>query len=425
MDNLPPFEIRDFQTDLRRNCAREIYSAPHEVMISISAAERRPLTALAIAAVLTLFSGCERQDNSYIVPPLPEVRVANPVQRQITSYVEGTGRTAPVNSAQLVARVSGFLTTIHYRDGSPVRRDSTLFTIEPEPYRLKLEQARAIQAAALATLKQARADYERQAELATRQIASRAALENATANRDAAQARLKQAEVDVDQAALSLAYTDIKAPFDGIVTAHQVSVGELVGATGPTQLARIIDIDKIYVTFNINEQTVLRLYQQFKRLGMTLDNLRTTPVEVALQNESSYPHKGVLDYVAPMVSEETGTLTVRAILPNQNRALLPGYFVRIRIPQQQQNALLIPEAALGSDQSSRYVLVLSLDNVVEQRKVDIGPKIGEFRVVEAGLSPDDRLIIRGIARAIPGQKVIPKLEEGASDGDSFPERGKR
>jgi RND family efflux transporter MFP subunit len=313
-----------------------------------------------------------------------------------------------------VARVSGFLKAIHYRDGSSVRQDTVLFTIEPEPYRLKLELAQAVEAAALAAVKQARGDYERQVELASRQIASKAALENATANRDSTQAKLKQAQVDADQAALNLAYTEVKAPFDGIVTAHQVSVGELVGAAGPTQLARIINIDSIYVNFNINEKTVLRFYEQIRQLGVTVEQLRMIPVEVGVENESGYPHIGALDYAAPTVNEETGTLAVRAILPNRNRVLLPGYFVRIRIPEQQQNALLIPDAALGSDLSGRYLLVLGSDDVVEQRKVEIGPKMGELRVIDAGVKPDDRVVIRGIARAIPGRKVIPQLEDGTT-----------
>jgi RND family efflux transporter MFP subunit len=217
-----------------------------------------------------------------------------------------------VKSAQLVARVSGFLRGIHYRDGALVRQGSILFTIEPEPHRLKLEQARALGAAAQAALKQASADYERQLELNTRQVASKAALENATANRDSAQAKLKQTQVDTQQAALNLSYTEVKAPFDGIVLAHQVSVGELVGVTGPTTLATIIDIDWIYVNFNVSEQVVLRFYELIRQRGLTLDELRKVAVEVGLQNESGYPHQGTLDYAAPMVTQGTGTLTVRA-----------------------------------------------------------------------------------------------------------------
>jgi RND family efflux transporter MFP subunit len=361
------------------------------------------------ASLALLVAGCEQQENTYVAPPPPEVGVVLPVQRQVTRYLEATGTTAAVKSAQLVARVSGFLRGIHYRDGALVKQGSILFTIEPEPHRLKLEQARALGAAAQAALKQASADYERQLELNTRQVASKAALENATANRDSAQAKLKQTQVDTQQAALNLSYTEVKAPFDGIVLAHQVSVGELVGVTGPTTLATIIDIDWIYVNFNVSEQVVLRFYELIRQRGLTLDELRKVAVEVGLQNESGYPHQGTLDYAAPMVTQGTGTLTVRAILPNPGRIILPGYFVRIRIPLDPQNAFLVPDAAVGSDHSGRYLLVVGPDNIVEQRKVEIGPKSADLRVIDSGLTAEDRVVTRGRVRAIPGQKVIPQL----------------
>jgi RND family efflux transporter MFP subunit len=306
--------------------------------------------------------------------------------------------------------VQGFLAEIHYRDGDDVKQGATLFTIEPEPYKLKLEQARAAEAAAQATLKQAEAEYERQADLASRAVASKAALDNATANRDSAQARLKQAQVDTAQAAINLGYTEVKAPFDGIVTARAVSVGELVGANGPTQLATIVATDPIYVNFTVSEKDLLRLREEVRRLGLTSADLKKVPVEVGLQNDEGYPHKGTLNYAAPSINPGTGTLAVRAILANPDRVLLPGYFVRVRIAEEQGNALLIPDAALGSDQGGRYVLIVDKNNVVEQRKVTMGPRMGDLRVIETGLAPDDRVVVAGILRAIPGQKVDPQMQ---------------
>src|SRR5262249_13342338 len=160
-----------------------------------------------------------------------------------------TGYASAINTTNLVARVQGFLQKINYKDGDQVKEGATLFVIEPEPYKLKLEQARAAETGAQATLKQAEAEYERQADLASRQVASKQALGNATANRDSPRARLKQAEVDTAQAELNLGYTQVKAPFDGIVTARLVSLGELVGANGPTQLATIVQTAPIYVNF--------------------------------------------------------------------------------------------------------------------------------------------------------------------------------
>jgi len=166
------------------------------------------------------------------------------------------------------------------------------------------------------------------------------------------------------------------------------------------------------VNFNVNEQDVLRIREEARRRGMTADDLKSLPVEVGLQTESGFPHKGNLDYASPTLNQSTGTLPVRGVLPNPDRVLLPGYFVRVRVPfEQQKDALLVPDAALGSDQSGRYVLVVNGENVVEQRKVKTGPLEGDLRVIESGLKPDDRVITAGLLRAIPGQKVDPQVKK--------------
>ena len=368
----------------------------------------------AAAVTLTIVLAACGQDNRYVAPPPPKVTVALPLKQTVTRYLEATGNTAAVNSTNLVARVQGFLQSINYKDGDVVKRGATLFTIEPEPYKLKLEQAQAAEAGAKATLKQAEAEYERQVDLAGRQVASKAALDNATANRDAALAKLKQAEVDTKQAAINLGYTEVKAPFDGIVTARLVSLGELVGANGPTQLATIVETDPIYVNFNINEQDVLHIRAEIRRLGITSAELKQVPIEVGLQTDQGYPHQGTLEYVSPTINTATGTLAVRAILQNPDGVLVPGYFVRVRVGVDDQNSLLVPDAALGSDQGGRYVLVANKDDVVEQREVVIGPKVGDLRAIENGLEPDDRVVVAGILRAVPGQKVDPQLKAVAS-----------
>ena len=371
--------------------------------------DARAIACSAGTALAVLLTACG-QDNRYVAPPPPQVKVALPLQHEVTRYLEATGYTAAVNTTNLVARVQGFLQGIHYRDGDFVKEGTTLFTIERAPYQLKLEQAQAAEEGARAALKQAEADYERQAELSSRQVTTKAALDNATANRDSAAARLKQAQVDTAQAALNLSYTEVKAPFDGNVSARLVSMGDLVGANGPTQLATIVEPDPIYVSFNVGEQDVLRVREEIRRLGVTDQQLRQTPVEVGLQDDPGYPYVGTLDYASPTVNQATGTLAARALVKNANRVLLPGYFVRVRIAEEQKKELLVPDAALGSDQGGRYVLVVNKDNVVEQRPVTIGPRVGELRAIDRGLKSDDRVVVAGILRAVPGQKVNPQLE---------------
>jgi RND family efflux transporter MFP subunit len=366
-----------------------------------------------VAFVISAFaalSGCEQ--NSFVPPPPPKVDVGLPVLQAVTRYLDATGNTAPIQSVDLVARVQGVLQSINYKDGSFVKQGTTLFTIEPETYKLKLEQAQAAEAGSQASLKQAETDYKRQAELVARQAVSQATLDTSTSNRDNAQANLQQAQANTKIAAINYGYTDVVAPFDGIVSAHLVSVGELVGAASPTQLATIVQLDPIYVNFNVNEQDVLRVRAEARRRGLTSSDLTQLPIEVGLQTESGFPHQGKLDYAAPTINQSTGTLAVRGVLPNADRVLLPGYFVRVRVPfDQQQNALLVPDVALGSDQSGRYVLVVNGDNVVEQRKVRTGPLEGDLRVIDSGLKADDRVVIAGLLRAIPGQKVDPQLQK--------------
>jgi RND family efflux transporter MFP subunit len=361
-------------------------------------------------SALVALTACEQ--NSFVPPPPPKVDVGVPVQRAVTRYFEATGNTAPINSVDLVARVQGVLQSINYQDGAFVKKGTTLFTIEPETYKLKLEQAEAAEAGAQASLKQAEADYKRQADLVQKQAVSQATLDTSTSSRDNAQANLQQAQANTKIAAVNYSYTNVVAPFDGIVSAHLVSVGELVGAASPTQLATIVQLDPIYVNFNVNEQDVLRIRAEAKRRGLTSSQLASLPVEVGLQTETGFPYKGKLDYAAPVINQSTGTLPARGVLPNPDRVLLPGYYVRVRVPiDQQQDALLVPDVALGSDQAGRYVLVVNGDNVVEQRKVEVGPVEGELRVIDSGLKPDDRVVIAGLLRAIPGQKVDPQLQK--------------
>ncbi|MBS0247642.1 MAG: efflux RND transporter periplasmic adaptor subunit [Proteobacteria bacterium] len=367
----------------------------------------RGLARAAALASATLLAACGEK-NTYVAPPPPKVTVAAPVSKPVTRYLESTGNVAAVNTADLVARVAGFVQTNSYNDGDSVKKGQVLFVIEQKPYELKVQQAKAAEDNARATLVKAQADYQRQAELVPSGSASKSTLDNAVATRDSAQASLNQAIASTKLAENDLAYTQVTAPFDGIVSARKVSVGAYVSGTG-NPLASIVSTDPVYVNFTIGEQELLRIRAMIAERGLTPADLKKVPVEVALQTDTGYPHKGTLDYGAPTVDASTGTLAARAILDNPKNVLLPGLFVRVRVPLgPPKDELLVPDVALGTDQSGRYLLVVNKDNVVEQRRVELGPLDGTLQVIDKGVAAGDRVIVNGMLRAVPGQKVDPQ-----------------
>ena len=363
----------------------------------------------ALCVMSVALAACNEQ-NAYVPPPPPKVDVALPLKQDVTPYLEATGNTVAINDTALIARVEGFIQEIDYKDGDSVKAGAVLFVIEPEPYQLALAQAQSEQSSADAAAKTSATDYKRQTDLVAKGVATQQDLDKASAQRDADAAKQQQSVADVKQAQLNLGYTQVKAPFDGIVTARQVSMGQLVAA-GATTLATIVQLDPIQVTFNVSEPDVLRVRAEMRKRGITAQDLKRVPIELGLQTETGYPHKGTLDYVAPGVTASTGTLAVRGVLPNADRQLLPGFFVRVRVPLgDEPDMLLVPDRAIGSDQSGRYLLIAGKDDVVEQRSVEIGQQVGELRVIPSGIKPDDRIVISGLLSAVPGQKIAPQLK---------------
>lgn len=363
--------------------------------------------AIGLVGMLPLIGACGEK-NTYVAPPPPKVTIAVPAKKPVTRYLESTGNVAAVNSADLVARVSGFVQDIKYEDGATVKKGQPLFVIEPKPYELKVQQAKANEDNARAALVSAQANYQRQADLVPSGSASKAALDNAIASRDSAQASLDQAIAATRLAENDLTYTQVAAPFDGIVTARKVSIGAFVSGNG-TPLASIVSSDPIYVNFTIGERETIRVRAMIAERGLTPAELRKVPVEVSLQTETGFPHRGTLDYAAPSVDPSTGTLAGRGLFDNPKHVLLPGLFMRVRIPLgPPKEELLVPDTALGTDQSGRYLLVVNKDDVVEQRRVELGPLDGTMQVIDKGIGEGDRVIVNGMLRAVPGQKVDPQ-----------------
>ncbi len=367
----------------------------------------RRYAAGAVIPAAVLLAACGEK-NTYVAPPAPKVTVATPQKKPVRRYLESTGNVAAVNSADLVARISGFVEAIKYEDGGTVKKGQVLFVIERKPYELKVQQAKAAEDNAKAVLIKAQADYQRQADLVPSGSASKAALDNAIGMRDSAQASLDQASTSTKLAENDLAYTQVTAPFDGIVTARKVSVGAFVSGTG-NPLASIVSTDPVYVNFSIGEQETIRIRAMIAERGLTPAELKKVPVEVSLQTETGYLHKGTLDYAAPTVDPSTGTLAGRGIFDNPKHVLLPGLFVRVRIPLgPPKEELLVPDTALGTDQGGRYLLVVNKDDVVEHRRVELGPLDGTLQVIDKGIGEGDRIVVNGMLRAVPGQKVDPQ-----------------
>lgn len=363
---------------------------------------------LALGAILSL-AGCKKQ-NAFVAPPPPQVGVAHAVQQEVTPYLELTGNAQAVNQVDLVARVQGFLQEIDYQDGAMAKQGDTLFVIEPTPYQARLQQAQASLASAQAQLAQTAAEYKRQASLGRTDFSSQSQVDVARAAQDTNQANVDNAQSGVTQAAITLGYTRVTAPFDGQVEAHQVSIGSLVGFSGPTVLATIVQLDPIRVIGSISEQDVLRVKETMPKRAFGPADIAKVPIEVGRMDETDYPHHGTLDYVSPAIDPASGTLTLRGILANGDRALLPGMFVRMRIPISPQKtlALLVPDVALGSDQGGRYLLVVDKDDIVQQRPVHTGIAVGDLRVITSGLAADDRVVVSGLQKASPGAKVVPQ-----------------
>jgi RND family efflux transporter MFP subunit len=340
--------------------------------------------------------------------PIP---VVLPQLQSVTSYVEITGNAASVNDAKLLARVEGYLEQIHYEDGQFVKKGDLLFTIQQAPYKQQLEQAHAQLLTAQASLTYAKTELARYLALVKQDAATQTEVDHWTFERASAAASLLSAQAQLSIDEVNLGYTEVRAPFDGIVGKHLIDPGNVVGGGGQqSALAEITQLDPIYVVANLSEQQVLQIRKNLSQHRLTLADLHKVPVDVGLSDEEGFPHRGTIQYVAPALDPQTGTLLVRGILPNPDYLILPGFFVRMRLPMGKvdRNALLVPDRALQTDQGGTYLLVLDNSDVVRQRYVQLGSLIGALRVVTSGLQPEDRVVVGDLWRATPGTKVVPQ-----------------
>jgi RND family efflux transporter MFP subunit len=335
--------------------------------------------------------------------------VARPLSERVADYLDFTGNTVATNSVTLVARVEGYLENVHFKDGARVAKGDLLFTIQQDQYKAQLKQAEAQVLAQKASLSHATTELARYTTLVKQDAATQTQVDQWKYEKEAATAGLLAAEAQVVLAKLNLNYTLVRAPFEGRAGRHLVDPGTLVGSPGQqTSLVEIDQIDPIYVYFTIDERDLLRIME--RRRATVADPLtqETVPFYFGLLDEDGHPHEGRLDFASISVAPTTGTLQVRGTAVNKDLAVLPGLFVRVRVPAlQQRDALTVPGDAISFDQQGEYVLVVNDKNVVERRAVKTGQQVGDALVIEEGLRAEDQVIVEGILQAIPGRVVSP------------------
>jgi RND family efflux transporter MFP subunit len=362
----------------------------------------------AVLALLAL-AACKKQ-NAFVPPPPAAVGVMHPIARTFAPYIDSTGTVSAYNQVTVEARVQGFVQQIAYEDGEQVKAGQLLFLIEPAPYQAQLQQSQSALSADQAQYDYAALEYQRQFDLAKGKLAaSQSAVDQARATRDTDNAHIKTDEAAMAVAAINLGYTHVMAPFAGVVTNHRVSLGQLVGVGGPTALANVVQLDPIYVTFTAPDQRFQAFHLALAKKGLTAISPKAVTIKIGLPTQSGFPYEGRLDYVSPTADQTTGTVMARVVVANPHHNLLPGYLVHVRAFASvlAAPALFVPNVALGTDQQGRYVLVVDKNNVVQQKHVETGQEDGALTVITAGLEPGDNVIVAGIDRAIPGNKVAP------------------
>jgi RND family efflux transporter MFP subunit len=388
---------------------------------------------VALACVLvTLIASCG-EGKKPPAPPPPSVSVATPIKRTLSDFDEYVGRFTAVNSVEVRARVSGYLEGVHFKDGQIVKQGDLLFTIDKRPFQNTLDQARANLVQAKSNVAYTQSDFTRGQQLVRDKTITDQTFEQRTQAYHNAQAAVSNNEAAVRQAELDIQFTELRAPVDGRIGDRRVSPGNLVtgGTAGNTTLlATIVSTDPIYFEFTFDEASFLR-YERLSKNGNDVAS-RGTGVQVALKliDEHDFDHSGRMDFVDNVIDRSTGTIRGRAVFANPNNIFTPGMFARVRVPGSPlYEALLVPDAAVGTEQAKKFVLTVNADNSVVQKYVTLGQTTSDnLRVIKEGLGPDDRIIVNGLMRARPGQKVTPQ-EEGKpgaapAQGASQPQKPK-
>jgi RND family efflux transporter MFP subunit len=368
-------------------------------------------------ALATLVASCgEAQKQGG--PPPPAVTVAKPIKRTLFDYDEYVGRFTAVNAVEVRARVSGYLDGLHFKDGQLVKQGDLLFTIDKRPFQNTLDQARANLVQAQSNVAFTESDYTRGQQLVRDKTITDQTFEQRSQAFRNAKASVSNNEAAVRQAELDMEFTELRAPVNGRIGDRRVSPGNLVtGGTGgnTTLLATIVSTDPIYFEFTFDEASYLRYERVGSSGGQDVANRNAgVPVALKLIDENDFDHKGRMDFVDNAIDRSTGTIRGRAVLENSSGVLTPGMFARVRVPgSSPYEALLVPDAAVGTEQARKYVVVINAQDAAQLKYVTTGQLTSDnLRVIKDGIGPDDRIVVSGLMQARPGSKVRPE-EEGA------------
>ncbi len=385
--------------------------------------------------------GCSRQAAGVAQgPETPAVPVSAPVQREVTDYVDFTGQTYAVDSVTIVPRVTGYLLSTHFDEGAEVKKDQLLFQIDPSTYQAQYDQAAAQVSLNEARVREAKADNARAQQLAkTPGAISQQDLDRYVAAEEEAIASVVASKASLEAFKLNLGFCQVTSPIDGKASRYFLTPGNLVNQD-QTQLTTVVSLDPMYVYFDLDTTTLLRIRQAVNEGRVQRYDTGQIPVYIGLETETGYEHQGMINFVDNQVNASTGSIPLRGSIPNPlppkgTRLLSPGMFVRVRLPiGKPHSALLIVDRAIGSDQGLKYVFVLNKDNVVEQRRVQTGPLQEDgLRVINAGVRKDDRVVIGAIQQVRPKMTVVPDPQPmptlgpvsgaGLSDSSSQPAEG--
>jgi len=378
----------------------------------------RVLAALALA---TLVVSCGESPPKGPPPP-PSVTVAKPVKRTVFDFDEYVGRFVAVNSVEVRARVSGYLDSVHFKDGQTVKQGDLLFTIDKRTFQNALDQARANLVQAKSNQAYTESDFTRGQQLVRDKTITDQTFEQRSQAYRNAQAGVSNNEAAVRQAELDMEFTELRAPINGRIGDRRVSPGNLVtgGTAGNTTLlATIVSTDPIRLEFTFDEASYLR----YERLSKGDDDIASrgagTKVALKLIDENDFDHEGHMDFVDNVIDRTTGTIRGRAVFANPKGVFTPGMFGRVRVPASPPyEALLVPNVAIGTEQARKFVLTVNAENTVVSKYVTPGQVTADgLLVIKDGIGPDDRIIVNGLMRARPGQKVTPQ-EQGAAPAAS-------